>query len=266
MPEHALAGIKNDQKVIDVLQDITILYAQLSGFEDYYKNVKKPQEVMGLLNRLFSKFDILCEQYQVYKVHTIGDIYVIMSYTGKVAKEKRTVDDAVVEAYNILQVGLQMVEIVAEERKKLKDPLLRNLDIKIGINTGRIVGGIIGTKVARYDIFGQDVLIACLTQRAALPGSVLVSDAMRKMIFRKAFIYDTFDWQDFKEIKVPDQSTMIKTFVCEQIFAENDSSEEEYLDQMVTMKLGEQPNLGSQKDVDSRRQQEELQFFDQVRQ
>lgn len=63
-----------------------------------------------------------------------------------------------------------MTEIVKEERNRLKDPLLRKLDIKIGINTGRIVGGIIGTKAARYDIFGKDVLITKLVQRDGMPG------------------------------------------------------------------------------------------------
>lgn len=45
-----------------------------------------------------------------------------------------------------------MVEIVQEERKK--DPLLKNLDVQVGINTGKIISGIIGTKIVRYDIFG----------------------------------------------------------------------------------------------------------------
>ncbi len=57
-----------------------------------------------------------------------------------------------------------MTEIVNEERLRLKDPLLRKIDIKIGINVGKITGCIIGTKVARYDIFGPDVLISRLIQ------------------------------------------------------------------------------------------------------
>jgi class 3 adenylate cyclase len=68
------------------------------------------------------------------------------------------------------------------------------LDIKIGINTGRIVGGIIGTKVARYDIFGKDVLIARLVQKGGIPGQVVVSESTRRMVARRNFVYDTFDW------------------------------------------------------------------------
>ena len=145
-----------------MLENVSVLYASIEGFSDYYKKAKKPSDVIGLLNRLFSKFDNLCDQHGVQKVHTQGDIYVIMGYSGKISKEKRSIDDAFQEAYNLLQVAIQMTEIVVEERDRLKDPLLQNLNVKVGINTGKIVGCIIGTKVARYDIFGQDVLISRL--------------------------------------------------------------------------------------------------------
>ena len=62
VPENALAAIKNDQKVIDMLDNVSVLYSNLEGFLDYYKALGKPIEVMALLNRIFTKFDILCEQ------------------------------------------------------------------------------------------------------------------------------------------------------------------------------------------------------------
>lgn len=127
-------------------------------------------------------------------MHTLGDTYVAIGYKGKISREKRTTEDAITEAYNLLQVAHQMIEIVAEERNRLKDPLLNDLNIRIGLNTGKIVAGIIGTKVVRYDIFGQDVLISHLVMRQAEPGTLLVSDSTRLMMFRKPFIYDTFDW------------------------------------------------------------------------
>ena len=194
VPEHALTGIKNDQKVMDVLENVSVLYSNLVGLTEYYKAVENPKEVMDLLNRIFSKFDILCEQNGVYKVHTLGDVYVIMGYSGKISREKRTIEDAVGEAFNLTQVGIQMTEIIQEERSRLKDPLLRNLDIKIGINTGSVVGCIIGTKVARYDIFGQDVLISRLLQMNGMPGMVVVSENTRRMVARRNFLYDTCDW------------------------------------------------------------------------
>ena len=109
-------------------------------------------------------------------MHTIGDCYVIMSYTGKIAKERRSPIVQVEEAFRVIQVGLEMINIIAEERNKTKSPALRNLDMRIGIHTGKIVGGIIGTKVVRYDIFGQDVLIANKMESNGVAGSVCISE------------------------------------------------------------------------------------------
>ena len=57
-----------------------------------------------------------------------------------------------------------------------------NLDVQVGLNIGRIVAGIIGTKVVRYDIFGQDVLIANLIMRKSNASNVTVSDSFRQVI------------------------------------------------------------------------------------
>ena len=83
-----------------------------------------------------------------------------MGYTGKIVKHRRTENIQIEEAYRVVQVGFEMIEIIRNIREKTKDPNLKNLDMRIGIHTGKIVGGIIGTKVVRYDIFGNDVLIA----------------------------------------------------------------------------------------------------------
>jgi len=215
VPEHALAGIKNDSKVIDILENVTILYARLVGFEEYYRMVQKPKDCLGLLSRLYSKFDILCEQNAVYKVNSLCDTYVVIGYRGKIAGEKRTTDEFVGEAYNMLQVAQQICDVVRDERNKLKDPILSKLDVKVGLNTGKIVAGIIGTKVVRYDIFGQDVLISNLIMRQASPGSVLVSNNFRKLINKKPFIYDTFDWQAFSHVTVPDTDHVVQTYSCD---------------------------------------------------
>ena len=57
-----------------------------------------------------------------------------------------------------------------------------NLDVQVGLNIGKIVAGIIGTKVVRYDIFGQDVLIANLIMRKSNISTVTVSNSFRETI------------------------------------------------------------------------------------
>ena len=93
-----------------------------------------------------------------------------MGYTGKVAKERRTEQVQADEAHRVVQTGLEMLKIINEERERSENPSLKNLDMRIGIHTGSIVGGIIGTKIVRYDIFGPDVLIANKMESNGLAG------------------------------------------------------------------------------------------------
>lgn len=212
---------------MDSLDNVTLLYTDMVGFTEFSKNTK-PEEVVSLLSRLFSKFDQLCEQIGVYKVHTIGDCYVIMSYTGKIAKERRSPVVQIEEAFRVIQVGLEMINIIAEERNKTKNPALRNLDMRIGIHTGKIVGGIIGTKVVRYDIFGQDVLIANKMESNGMAGAVCISEQTYKLIHRNNFVAETFDFTDHNLCEIGTIGKTLKSYKVEQVFNEAGESSEEY--------------------------------------
>ena len=71
-----------------------------------------------MLSRIFSKFDHLCEQAGIYKVHTISGCYVAMSYTGKTPLDQRTIPVQVDEAFSSLQVGIEMQKILNDENAK----------------------------------------------------------------------------------------------------------------------------------------------------
>jgi uncharacterized membrane protein len=111
VPAHVLLGIKNDQRVVDQLDNVTLLYTDMVGFTEFSKN-HPPSEVVSLLSRLFSRFDQLCEQFGVYKVHTIGDCYVVSGFTGKVANGRRNSAMQIEEAYKVIQVGMEMINVI----------------------------------------------------------------------------------------------------------------------------------------------------------
>ena len=157
-------GIRNDQKVVDQLEGVTLLYAHLVNFTEF-SAASSPEDVVELLSRVFKKFDQVCEQLDVYKVHAIGEGYVVMGYTGKIDKNRRSAVVQQEEAQKVLLAGFEMCEIIAEERHTATSPHVKKLEMRIGIHTGKIVGGIIGAKVVHYDIFGQDVLIAHQVER-----------------------------------------------------------------------------------------------------
>ena len=75
-----------------------------------------------------------------------------------------------------------MIDIIREVRESSEDQDLKNLDMRIGIHTGRVVAGIIGSKVVRYDIFGEGVLIANKMESNGIPGRVCVSGETRALL------------------------------------------------------------------------------------
>lgn len=72
------------------MEDVTLLFTDMVGFAHFSNNVKNPKEVVKLLSDLFTRFDQLCVNNHVYKVHTIGDCYVISGYTGHIPIHERT--------------------------------------------------------------------------------------------------------------------------------------------------------------------------------
>ena len=77
-----------------------------------------------------------------------------------------------------------MIDIIKEVREASDDPTIKELNMRIGIHTGRVVAGIIGSKVVRYDIFGEGVLIANKMESNGVPGKVCVSEDTKKIIMQ----------------------------------------------------------------------------------
>ena len=136
-------------------------------------------------------------------MHTIGECYVVMGYTGKVSKYRRSESTQVEEAYRVMQVAFEMIEIIKNVRENSVDPNLKNLDMRIGIHTGKIVGGIIGTKVVRYDIFGNDVLIANKMESNGVDSQVIISESTFNLLNRNQSIMDSLDFTPHKDIEFP---------------------------------------------------------------
>lgn len=199
-------------------------------FTAFSKNAKDPREVVNLLSKLFSRFDQLCDQYRVYKVHTIGDCYVIMGYNGRIDKAKRTLTNVIEEAHRVLLAGLEMIDIIGEVRNASENQDLKDLDMRIGIHTGRVVAGIIGSKVVRYDIFGDGVLIANKMESNGVPGKVCISEDTRKLINRSQELSREFVFEPHNAVTLASINRRIQTYVVdrrsESCLSKSDSGED----------------------------------------
>jgi class 3 adenylate cyclase len=85
----------------------------------------------------------------------------------------------------VVKTGFEMIDIISEVRNhpdNKNNPDLKDLNMRIGIHTGKIVAGIIGTKIVRYDIFGGDVLVANKMESHGLAGKVVVSEETKRLL------------------------------------------------------------------------------------
>lgn len=109
-------------------------------------------------------------EHNVYKVYTIGDCYVVLGFTNCYQR------DILQEAKNVVNMGLSMVEHIQSVREKYN---FSELDMRIGIHTGTVIGGIIGTEIVRYDIYGPDVMIANKFEEKGETGHIHISESTK---------------------------------------------------------------------------------------
>ena len=136
MPPHVVQNLKEDIPVADVLNNVTLLFAgnylrdkkDIVKFTDY-SSEREPYQVVDMLKELFKRMDDTCKSNNVYKVHTIGDCYVVMSFTGKIPMHERNYAD---EAKNVVKMGERMIEIIKDVRKMVN---FEALNMRIGIHT-----------------------------------------------------------------------------------------------------------------------------------
>ncbi|OMJ91182.1 hypothetical protein SteCoe_6354 [Stentor coeruleus] len=180
MPPHVVQNLKEQSSITDKIPQVTILYADIVGFTAW-SSERLPEEIVTMLSELFTMFDKNCVNHKVYKVHTIGDCYVAMGYTGEAAR------DTIQECLNIIEFAQQTLEII--QNVNIENGI--NLNMRIGIHTGDVTAGVTGTNIVRYDIYGSDVMIANKIESCGIPGRILVSEATKNMI-------ECYDEKEFK--------------------------------------------------------------------
>jgi adenylate cyclase len=124
---------------------------------------------VGLLDQLFGHFDALVERYELEKIKTIGDCY--MAAAGIPAPR----DD---HARALALVALDMLDVV-----RANGPMgARGLELRIGINSGPVVAGVIGRKRFLYDLWGDAVNIADRMQTHGTPGRIQVTQTTYELL------------------------------------------------------------------------------------
>lgn len=115
---------ETNNQLIEKLNDVPILFADIAGFTKYSSSVS-PSEVVLMLRKLFTEFDKLCLNYDLYKLYTIGDCYVVMGFSDA---NNRNLEKEVI---NLISMAFDMVDIINNVRQNIQ---FEDLNMRIGIH------------------------------------------------------------------------------------------------------------------------------------
>jgi class 3 adenylate cyclase len=162
LPASIATRLKETEGVIaDGFSDVTVLFADIVDFTTRSERIA-PEQVVEVLNDLFSVFDQLARERGLEKIKTIGDAYMVV---GGVPDPRPDHAEAVAE----------MALAIRAEVAGRADPSGRPLAVRIGIDTGPVVAGVIGTSRFSYDLWGDTVNTASRMESHGVPGCIQVT-------------------------------------------------------------------------------------------
>jgi len=156
------------QTIADHFESASIIFADVVGFTPLSERLPAA-EVVGMLDRLFSRFDALVERHGLEKIKTIGDCY--MAAAG-------VPDPSQDHARRAALMALDMREAVATSA--IGGPA--DLELRIGINSGPVIAGVIGTKRFFYDLYGDAVNTASRMESHSVPGEIQITRATYELL------------------------------------------------------------------------------------
>ncbi|MBD1921638.1 hypothetical protein H6F77_11095 [Microcoleus sp. FACHB-831] len=169
LPAAIACQLKEDhQTLADHFPEATVLFADIVGFTSLSTRIA-PIQMVGMLNEIFSAFDGLAEKHGLEKIKTIGDAYMVVGGLPIPRPDH-------VEA--IAEMALDMQQAISDFNTSTGEPF----SIRIGINTGPVVAGVIGIKKFIYDLWGDTVNTASRMESHGIPGSIQVTEETYKVL------------------------------------------------------------------------------------
>ncbi|TRY64644.1 hypothetical protein DNTS_003096 [Danionella cerebrum] len=173
---------------------VTIFFSDIVGFTSMC-SISSAFEVVTLLNDLYSLFDEIIKLYDVYKVETIGDAYMVASGLP--------ISNGNLHAEEISTMALHFLSAI--KRFKIRHLPNEKLALRIGINSGPVVAGVVGNTMPRYCLFGDTVNTASRMESNSLPLKIHISQSTADILLKTG----KFEMEERGEIEMKAKPAML---------------------------------------------------------
>jgi class 3 adenylate cyclase/Tfp pilus assembly protein PilF len=197
LPEETAQELKQNGKVLAKrFQFVTVMFTDFQGFTQYATYLE-PEVLVSTVDFYFSRFDQIMEKYGLEKIKTVGDSYMCAGGLPFPSED---------HALNMVKAAMEIEQFISETQNDPTNDKIR-LNIRIGINTGPVVAGIVGTKKFAYDIWGDTVNIASRMESNSMPGKINISENTYQLV------KDVVDVEYRGELHVKNRGVMKMYFV-----------------------------------------------------
>ncbi|XP_067939341.1 atrial natriuretic peptide receptor 1-like [Watersipora subatra] len=203
--------IKGQSVKAEWFNEVTIYFSDICGFTALSAE-STPMQIVAMLNDLYTDFDNAVEEFDVYKVETIGDAYMVVS--GLPNRNGHN------HAREIARLSLKLLEIV--QTFTIRHKPTEKLKLRIGMHTGPVCAGVVGLKMPRYCLFGDTVNTASRMESNGLPLKIHVSPSTKILLDE----FETFQLELRGEVEMKGKGTMTTYWLLGENQVENTSAKD----------------------------------------
>ena len=153
-------------------EGVTVIFTDFKGFTEMTEMLSA-EDLVSEINLCFSEFDAIMSKYGIEKIKTIGDAY--MAASGLPIPDPD-------HAIKAVDAAIEMVDFIAKRKSSLESLNKPAFEMRVGLNTGHVIAGIVGTKKFQYDIWGDTVNIASRMESGGEPGKVNISESTYTLV------------------------------------------------------------------------------------
>ena len=169
LPERVIADLReNGRSAPEYFENVTVFFSDIAGFTEKSSRMD-PVRLIGELNSIFGEFDRIFAANRCVRIKTVGDAY--LGVSGLPEPDGN-------HARNILSAAREAMRFVAERNRRAAADGGMVWEMRMGIHTGGVVGGIVGIEKYIYDVFGDAVNTASRLEDAAEPMTINLSRAV----------------------------------------------------------------------------------------